>query len=372
MNKTYSKLICGIFVLFLAVVAGGSVLAPKVEFSQMENRVLKYPPRLTATTVREGVFMQDAEAYLSDHVIGRDFWFCGNAAIERCLGSQELAGVYLCDGGTLIQREKTPETAALEKHIAAFRSYSEKSELPVYLAIVPTAAAIWADRLPANADSAPEAELIARASLESGTVPVDLIAVLQAHADEDIYYRTDHHWTSRGALYGVNAILEAVGQTPIQESELSPETVSTSFYGTLYSKTGAFWVRPDSIERLVPEDGISVTAYNSIKPEEGKMYFPERLELMNQYTYFLGGNKPLVILKNEKAAGGKLLLVRDSYGDPVGPLLTLRYSEVHLFDTRYNRASLRTYAEENCIDTVVVLVGYNTFISEPSLLLVGR
>ena len=32
---------------------------------------------------------------------------------------------------------------------------------------------------------------------------VDVYSVLKEHAGEEIYYRTDHHWTSLGASYGM-------------------------------------------------------------------------------------------------------------------------------------------------------------------------
>ena len=36
---------------------------------------------------------------------------------------------------------------------------------------------------------------------------VDLCTTLNAHRDEDLYYRTDHHWTSLGAYYGYTALM---------------------------------------------------------------------------------------------------------------------------------------------------------------------
>ena len=58
MKKTYSVLIVCIFVLFLAAVSVGSVVAPERTFSQMENRVLKTAPKLTEQAVMDGSYMR--------------------------------------------------------------------------------------------------------------------------------------------------------------------------------------------------------------------------------------------------------------------------------------------------------------------------
>ena len=52
----------------------GSILLPDQQFSPMENRYLATAPKLTLENVDSGKFMEDAEDYVNDHVIGRDFW----------------------------------------------------------------------------------------------------------------------------------------------------------------------------------------------------------------------------------------------------------------------------------------------------------
>lgn len=65
---------------------------------------------------------------------------------------------------------------------------------------------------------------------------IDFSAALTAHADEPIFYRTDHHWTSLGAFYGANALLEVLGRESLKQESFTPEIASTSFVGTLYSR----------------------------------------------------------------------------------------------------------------------------------------
>ena len=86
---------------------------------------------------------------------------------------------------------------------------------------------------------------------------------------------------------------------------------------------------------------------------------------------FLGGNQPLCVIKNQQAESGKLLVIRDSYCDSLAPFLGLDYSEVHLWDLRYNRMSLKAYVEQNGITQVLVLYSNSNFATDANLPMLG-
>ena len=67
-----------------------------------------------------------------------------------------------------------------------------------------------------------------------------------------------------------------------------------------------------------------------------------------------------------------MLLVRDSYSDSLAPFLTQRFSEIHLFDLRYNLTSVKSYVEEHDIDAVVVLYSFSNFVTGTNLFALGR
>ena len=154
--------------------------------------------------------------------------------------------------------------------------------------------------------------------------------------------------------------------------EGEPTRVSDSFYGTTYSSSGAGWVKPDEIYTWVSEEGITVTAYPKGQPEPGVLYDKSYLEKKDKYSMFLGGNKPLAVLENPQAQGGKLLVIRDSYSDSLAPFLAQSWQEVHLFDVRYNLNSVKEYVEENGIDQVLVLYSVSNFSTESNLFVMSR
>ena len=89
----------------------------------------------------------------------------------------------------------------------------EKTDIPVYVAMIPTAAEIWRDQLPEGAESMDQWAYLEQVK-ETGAIYVDVGGLLAEHSDEAIFYRTDHHWTSLGAYYGYAALMEALGVNP--------------------------------------------------------------------------------------------------------------------------------------------------------------
>ena len=74
-------------------------------------------------------------------------------------------------------------------------------------------------------------DLTALAGSLQGISFLDVSAALSAHTDEQLYYRTDHHWTSLGARYAFEAMAAQLGiSQPIQNYDTY--TVSTTFEGT--------------------------------------------------------------------------------------------------------------------------------------------
>lgn len=372
MSKKFSIFLSVLFCGFLGGVLALSLLLPKVVFSPLENRYLQKPPKLTLQTLNEGRFMKDAENYVSDHVAGRDFWVSTKAWCERLSGKKENNGVYFAADGTLISRVADPDPDKLERDLGYVDALVGNVPVPVYLGLVPTAAAVWRDKLPAGAPTADEFSVIREAYSRTEAHPIDFAAALEARKDEEIYYRTDHHWTSLGAFYGANALLEAMGMEPLTLSDYTRTTVTEAFNGTLFSSSGVRWLEPDRIDAYIPGDGVEVTSYFDGTPSQGSLYVDSFLEQKDKYSYFLGGRQPLCVIRTEHPGAPSVLLIRDSYSDSLAPFLTERFSEIHLIDPRDNLSSVKRYVAEHGIDKVAVVYNFSGFMEDKNLFLLGR
>ena len=359
-----------LFCLFIGGVFLGSVILPDKTFSPVENRNLAQAPNVSWENITSGKFMEDTEDYVNDQIIGRDFWVALKAWSERLSGKQENNGVYFAKEDTLISRVDTPEQELLDENIGYVNALVDNVDVPVYFGIIPSAAEIWADRLPAGAPTADERAIIDRLYNAVQTHTVDLSSVLAAHHGEELYYRTDHHWTSLGAYYGYAALMDAMGLEAAPLDESRKVTVSEDFYGTLYSSSGVRWLPPDHIDRYISDEGVTVTAYPDGTPQPGSLYVDSFLSEKDKYSSFLGGNKPLCVIETEHTGAPKVLVIRDSYADSLAPFLTQSFSEIHLFDPRYNLTSVKDYVEQNEIDSVVVLYSISNFTATGSNLFV--
>ncbi len=381
MNKKYSIFITVLFCLFTFGFGAALILTPSRDFSEQENRFLTQFKAPTADTLRSGKFMENFEKYVSDQFPLRDQWIQLKARSERLLGKQENNKVYFgADGQTLFAQFIPPTDEELSQRVGFVNKLGENLDVPVYFSLVPDKSWAWASLLPANAPKVDDGSTISRAeALCGGSVTyIDLRTMLTE--EQDAFYRTDHHWTTMGARLAFQRLMSGMGLTrPIEAEDLSglsyqglPYTeVSDSFYGTTYSSSGAGWVEPDSIHTVIPEGGtkgnVTVTGYPEGAPIDSSLYHPEKLEVKDKYAYFLGGNQPLCVIKNPDAAGGRLLVVRDSYSDSLAPFLAEAFQEVHLFDLRYNNMSLTQYVTDNGIDQVLVLYSVANFSTDINL-----
>ena len=191
----------------------------------------------------------------------------------------------------------------------------------------------------------------------SGAVNVDMLGALSAHKDEYIYYRTDHHWTSLGAYYGYAALAESMGLGEIPPIDsYKRRVVSDEFYGTVYSKSGISWIRPDSIELFVPQhETTRITNYSNGEPVVSAMYNFDFLEKKDKYSMFMGGNTPLLTVTTENEDAPSLLVIRDSY-----------------YKTQIMNSSIKEYVEKNDIDEVLVCYSVNNFGTDTNIFLLGQ
>ncbi len=375
MSKKYSIFITVLFCLFTFGFGAALILSPSRDFSEQENRFLAQFKAPTPDTLRSGKFMEDFEKYVTDQFPLRDQWIQLKAISERSLGKQENNGVYFgTDGQTLFAQFKAPTEEELAQRVGFVNSLGQNLDIPVYFSLVPDKSWVWADYLPDYAPNVDDGSTIERAQALCGENVrfIDLRGAL----DYDSFYRTDHHWTTMGAMQAYFSLIRDISGGNSGDWYHEPELISDQFYGTTYSSSGAAWVKPDSIYTMIPEGGtkgnITVTGYPEGAPIESSLYHPEKLAVKDKYAYFLGGNQPLCVIKNPDAANGRLLVIRDSYSDSLAPFLAEEFQEVHLFDLRYNNMALSQYVADNGIDQVLVLYSAANFSTDINLFKLAR
>ena len=338
-------------------------------FSENENRSLAQKPELSRETLVSGEWFRQMGDYLADQFPGRDLWMSVNLRMNRMLGSKEFGGVYLCEDNYLMQVPAEPNTAATERNLKAMEQFAKVyPELNMVAAVVPNAVTVHAELLPDNAPVRDQREDLAwiNQSLQRVTF-ADVTDKLLEHNTEELFFRTDHHWTSLGAAYAYEEIAPALNLPTPPLSSYTRYTVSETFEGTLASKSGCHGVL-DTVEIFVPKTNIE---YFVKYPDNGveicSMYNREALEGKDHYTVFFGGNYSKLEITTTADTGRNLLVFKDSYANSFLQFLYPYYEQIIVVDPRYYYDNLQTVITEGSITEVLFLYNLDTFLSDTSL-----
>lgn len=361
--------------LFIGAIAAIHALTPDQSFSESENRVLERRPSFSLRSLLSGTFATDYERYVSDQFAMRDFWIGMKTGTDLALGKKDSNGVYWGADGYLLPFFASPSDEVAKARIAAIHTFHEATPaLRKFMMLAPTAASLHRDKLPPYAPVGDEQAVLQRIRQELEPMGpnvrfVDVYAALYRKRDEPIMYKTDHHWTTRGAYYAYRELCERMGIVPQDEAAFHIQEVTDAFYGSLYSKSGYRHVQPDRIELYVSKAGGQLTVEYV---EEGRitdsLYELDNLDKKDQYTVFMDGNHSLVRITTEHADGKKLLVVKDSYANSLIPFLTEHFAAIDVVDLRYYGESLTELAQDRSYDEMLLLYHLQTFFEDAFIL----
>ena len=327
-------------IAFLGIIFGFffiDIFTPDIGFSYSENRTLQQKPELNWNTIKDGSFMEDMEVYVNDQIKFRDEFVKISTYFKLALGQNEINDVYICDD-YLIEKftDNLIDDKLLNQNIGFVNTFLSNHS-NAYIGIVPTATEILGNKLSKYTTNVKQLELINK--IYGSNQNIDIYSELLKHNQEDIYYRTDHHWTSLGAYYGYVSICKELGITPMELSEFDISIIDDKFSGTIQSKVNLDFGY-DVLHKYSP-NSFSPT-YTRVVDEmyqnsSDSLYDESKLSSKEKYAVYIGGNSSIVriITENGKEDRGRLLLVKDSYSHSLVPFLTNHYSEIVLLDLRY-------------------------------------
>lgn len=352
-------------VLFLAVIfffTAAGILTPDRIFSANENRYLTQKPELTVENFFEGEFSTDYENYISDQFIWRDGWIQVKTITEIVMGKKDVNGVYLCKDDYLIEtqtdinEEKAYDNA--DKMLSFLNVKAEElGENHVALMIVPTAVVTLKDKLPNHAQTFDQNKYIDYMRRLFGGTFVDVRDTLNAHSEEYLYYKTDHHWTTRAAFYAYGQWAQDMGFTPFSEDDFDIVQVADDFLGTVYSKLN-YARSADSIYLYqIKQDIRYAVDINMGEKQMDGLYEMSHLETKDKYSVFLDGNNAIVTIDtaNGKEDGETLLIIKDSYAHCFIPFAVNHFKKTVVVDMRYLKMPMNQVIENYGVTDILVL-----------------
>ena len=367
MNKIAKTLTIVLFFGIMLAMPIITLLAPKEEFSDVENRNLAILPKFSLENVKDRSYMKGLETYLSDHFIGRSDWIGLKTDLEIATGKKEINDVFVLNE-KLIEKFSNINYIEVDKSIEAINNFASKTDKEIFFMLAPTAAGIYSDELPANSPSNDQKAFIDEvySKLNKDTVTtLDVFDSLSSTQSEYIYYRTDHHWTTLGAYYAYATAINQLGSKPLSLNSYEIEHASNEFLGTLYSKVIFENIPKDTIDFFHFKNGFkvkSVTVQTGREVNEYKdMYFRDYLTKKDKYSSFLGNNQPIVTVKTDMKEDKKILIIKDSYAHCFVPFLTQHYSEITMIDMRYINTDINNLIELEDYEQILFLYNASSF-----------
>lgn len=366
--------------VFLLVTFGFCILfflLPKSDFSVNEKRYLADTPKFSVENLISGELVKEIDGdsekgsvgYVADHFPFRSFFVGLNSYYNLGLGNTANSDYYFAKDGFIIT--KPYGTQRLDTNIRVINSFAEDKN--VTLCVVPSPGNILEDKLPKNHLSYKDDVVYETLSsqLSEDVSYCDVNSVLKAMQEKGNapFYKTDHHWTTPAAYNAYVRLADNLGYIPATESDFKKELYS-GFYGTTYSSSGYFLAQPDTIEVWSgkAEESVSVEIHElgEVKTSDS-MFFESHLSEPDMYPVFLDGNHALVKIKNQKADGGKLLVIKDSFAHALTPFLAENFSEIIMIDLRYYKENVTELCETEGIEDVLVLYSISNFCTDTSL-----
>lgn len=239
----------------------------------------------------------------------------------------------------------TADNDIIRSYAAAVNRIAEKAgkDVRVFSLVTPNAGQFYSPESMHTGEHDQKTMIdLCHSALSGQVTPVDAYSAMAAHADEYLYFRTDHHWTQKGAYYAYTAFCKAAG-FPCAPLDSYESGEYRNFVGSMYNYTSGYAQsealknQPDTLTYYLPRVETHARYYLDATMSEhytiATVDTNLREEVTNKYLCFLCGDTPITVI-DTAAEGGTCLVLKESYGNALVPFLTEHYSRVITVDPR--------------------------------------
>lgn len=333
-HKKIRAIGAGILVALWLVLTGFAWFGPAKDISESERRPLTQMPEITVDALLNGKFMGKFEDFTLDQFPLRDTFRQLKALFHyNALGQKDNNGIYIADGYAA-QVEFPMNQGSVDHAAKRFNAFYEKylkdTGSTVFMTVVPDKGYYLAE--PNGYLAMDYAAMFA--SLKQQMPWATHVDITDCLSYED-YYRTDTHWRQEKLLPVAQKLAAAMGVTAPKAEDFTEVKVERPFYGVYYGQAALpmeaeemYYLRSD----LLDESQVYLFETDSYS----QVYDLTKLKSKDLYDIFLSGPRSLLTIENPNAKTDReLIIVRDSFGSSIAPLLVQDYAKVTLVDIRY-------------------------------------
>ena len=318
---------------FLFFFSAWNAVKPDGEYSVSERRPLAQMPPLSIESIADGRFTSEFETYSLDQFPMRDAFRTLKAVTSfYAFGKLDNNGIYIKDG--YASKLEYPENYgsvdhAIDRMRYIYEHYVLDTDSKVYITVIPDKNYFLADSVYPSIDYEAFFEYI-----KSSADFAEYIDITDL-TDISDYYKTDTHWKQECIIDIADRLLSSMGNDTFSNRTYDVVTSDSPFYGVYYGQA-ALPLEADTLKYLVNDTLKACSVYDFETDKYIGVYDMEKLTGKDPYEVYLSGSKSLLKVKNPNAnSDKKLILIRDSFGSSIAPLMFDSYAEISIIDIRY-------------------------------------
>ena len=376
-----------ITILFLVYIFATMIFTIKYNFKDIKKTIKSIVKTIYTENIPKGItnFKNGVEQTFSNDVYLKNEYIDVYGMFQKVLNKNVVEDVgqgrnvvKLSDGGLTFVYPSMDETKWVNK-ISTISEYSKNHNIYMTFAMAP-----WrvgeSSKLPFYIEdytgdvSARFLEKIKK----NGVNVIDFSKELDCKTEE-CFFKSDHHWNIGTAFKAYQNIAYKLNKdvglnlTDKYLNDFSSKNVKKVFLGSYGKRTGKFYSKVDDFEYIYPNFATSLEVINSNWDKEinhlvGKFdntliykdylktnYDKERNSSV-YYTYTNGGKALVRIINHKSPNNKKILILKDSFAEPVFSFLSLDFKETRAIDVRcWKNIKLKQYIDKYKPDVLLFL-----------------
>jgi len=256
-------------------------------------------------------------------------------------------------------------------YIESVNKYAENliGDIKIYNLIAPTSSEF---NMPYEyrdlSDSQKEGIGYAYSNMDNKIITVDAYSNIEAHKNEYLYFKTDHHWTALGAFRAYESFMKIKDEEALPLEKYNRIDSKDKYLGSIYNMTQNKRLE-NNLDDIWYYNPLLSVEYSSINRDEtawdsNQVVFPSYFEHERKYSAFMGGDTAFSHIKVDSQVEKKILVIKDSYGNAFIPFLLPHYRDIFIADPRYFKNNIYDLIEDNEIDEVLI-INYATVLQLP-------
>lgn len=364
-----------IFLLIIFSTPLTLIFSQKSEISNFENRTLATIPNISKSTVLDRNFIIGFEDYISDHFPNRDAFLVINIKKDFALNkpmindiiiSNDVLLPYFSGFDTTYSNENFDKMATTLKN---FNEFCNENEIEFLYVGIPEQSSAFKLYYPEYFNNS----MYVSSNLSSDFFnmlsdnSIDFINMSQIFSDNPYKYysSTDHHFNFFGAYETYLGIANFINNNYFKIDIFDNILVKESNINFLGSRNRKLFGLFDTNDKLYDYDlsifsDINFTRYDNKTLVESTVFDSSN----STYNYYMGGDKAETIISTNRDELKDLLIIGDSFTNPIETLIYTAFNETRSLDLRYNtEIDLRNYIIDFSPDVIIYIRDDISFIN---------